>query len=64
VYTVGFLDETWDDHIHHNGISNDAGNQAFLVKYSPDGEQLWLRTLSNYTGTITEGEGTDSTGTD
>ena len=54
VYVAGFLGETWEDHNHHNGVSNDAGNRAFLVKYSPDGQQLWLRTLSNHTDTPTE----------
>jgi Beta-propeller repeat len=45
IYMTGYLNQTWDDLRKNDGVSFNAGHFTFLAKYTPDGEQVWLRTF-------------------
>ncbi len=49
IFVTGYLNETWDDTRKNAGVSSDAGRYTFLAKYTPDGQQVWLKTFESKT---------------
>lgn len=47
IYLTGYLGETWDDLTLNEARNNYAGKESFFAKYTPDGQQLWLKTFEN-----------------
>jgi hypothetical protein len=51
IYLTGYLGEIWDDLTLNSYLDNYAGQYTFLAKYTPEGQQVWLKTFENRAAT-------------